>query len=229
MRERAHPAPRGYPEPPPFSEAELREQVIRCCQLLHHKGYLAANDGNVSVRLGGGHILITPSGSLKAFLRPEDLVVIDELGKVVSGSAPPSGEVAMHLTALRLRPDIQAVVHAHPPTCIALTLLRHPRLNGVLPEVILSVGQLTIVPYARPISRELGDALVGFVERHDALILERHGTLTVGKTVQDAYALVERLEHASQVLHTAHTIGRPIPLPEHEVRALEAIYERSRA
>jgi L-fuculose-phosphate aldolase len=210
-------------------EARLREEVVAYCALLHHKGYLAANDGNVSVRLGEGRALITPTGVHKGFLRPDELVVIDSRGKLLEGRSQPSGEVAMHVTALARRPDMNAVVHAHPPTCIAISLLRGLKLNGFLPEVILSVGSLTIVPYARPISEELGESLHGYVERHDALILERHGTLTVGKTVHDAYALVERLEHAAQVLHLAHLAGRPTPLPEDEQRALTEMYERSRS
>jgi len=211
------------------NEAELRRHVVDYCQLMHHKGYLAASDGNVSVRLGGGRILITPSGVHKGFLRPEDLLVIDEHGHVLEGDGRPSGEVAMHLTALRLRPDMQAVVHAHPPTCIAVSLLRHLRLNGILPEVILSVGSLQIVPYARPISADLAQSLEGYIEKHDALILERHGVLTVGRSVHQAYALVERLEHAAEVLRLAHAIGKPVPLSDSEVHALTEIYERSRS
>ncbi|MBI3184044.1 MAG: class II aldolase/adducin family protein [Myxococcales bacterium] len=209
-------------------ELDVKEQVVAYCQLLHQKGYLAATDGNVSVRLGPGRILITPTGVHKGFLRPEELIVIDDGGRVVEGRGAPSGEVAMHLTALRLRPDRPVVMHAHPPTCIALSLFKNLRLNGVLPEVILSVGRITVVPYARPISQALGESLVGFVEKGDALILERHGTLTLGRSVHDAYALVERLEHAAQVLHRAHLLGRPPLLPDHEARALEEMYERSR-
>lgn len=203
--------------------------MVAYCQLLHHKGFLAANDGNVSVRLGPGRILITPSGVHKGFLRPEELLVIDEQGRLLEGTGAPSGEVAMHLAALSLRSDRQVVMHAHPPTCIALSLFRNLRLNGVLPEVILSVGRITVVPYARPTSEALGEALRGYVEKNEALILERHGTLTLGRSVHEAYALVERLEHAALVLHRAHALGRPPALPEHEARALEEIHERSRA
>ncbi len=210
------------------SEAFLREDIVRYCRLLHQKGFLAANDGNVSARLSADRILITPTGVHKGFLSPEQLLIIDRAGRLVFGEGRPSGEVAMHLKALELRPDRTVVMHAHPPTCIALSLLRHARLNGVLPEVILSIGELVVVPYARPVSDALGQSLVGYVERHDALILERHGTLTLGRTVHEAYCLVERLEHSAKVLHLAHAIARPPPLPEPESRALLETYRRSR-
>lgn len=210
------------------SESDLRHEVIRFCQLLHQKNYLSANDGNVSVRMPGGRILVTPSGAFKAFLRSEDLVVVDERGQLISGKLKPSGEMAMHLQALKQRPEVNAVIHAHPPTAVALSLLRHQRVNGILPEVILSMGELAVVPYARPLSQELADSLTHYLDRHDAFILERHGTLAVGQTVAEAYGRTERIEHAAHVLWLAYSVGRPLPLPDHEARELTRIYERSR-
>ena len=209
-------------------ERDFRSDIVGFCRMLHDRNYLAANDGNVSARLSPGRILITPTGLHKGFLEPDQLVIVDESGKLISGQGRPSGELAMHLTALRERPDADVVVHAHPPTCIALSLIRHLKLNGLLPEVILSIGRLTIVPYARPVSEELGLAIAEHLHRNDALILERHGTLTLGKTVAEAYNRTERLEHAAHVLWLAHAVGHPVPLPEAEVRTLEALYERSR-
>ncbi len=194
--------------------------MVRFCRLLHQKGFLAANDGNVSVRLGEGRILVTPTGAAKAFLSEEELVVVDGEGRQLSGSGRPSGELPMHLEALRRRPDVEAVVHAHPPTCIALSLVRSPRLNDVLPEVILSLGRIEVVPYARPQTEELASALAGRIDVSDALILERHGTLSVGKSVADAYFGTERLEHAAQVLWMAHALGRPSGLPDAQLRDL---------
>jgi L-fuculose-phosphate aldolase len=212
-----------------MTEEKARAEVVRVCRMLHERGYLAANDGNVSVRLDAGQILVTPTGVHKGFLEAKDLLVVDASGRVVSGEGKPTGELAMHLAALRLRPDARCIVHSHPPTCIALSLIRHLRLDRVLPEVILSIGRLAVVPSARPISEDLGAALTGYVEKSDALILERHGTLTLGDTPAAAYALTERLEHAAHVLWLAHAIGRPVPLPEAEARALERMYERRRA
>ncbi|MHB8419506.1 MAG: class II aldolase/adducin family protein [Myxococcales bacterium] len=210
------------------TEAERRAQVIRFCGLLHDKGFLAANDGNVSVRLCRDRLLVTPSGTAKAFLTPEDLLVVDGEGRLLEGAGKPTSELAMHLEVLRRRPDVQAVVHAHPPTCIALTLVRHPRLDDVLPEVILGLGRIEVVPYARPQSEALARALSDRIAASDAVILERHGTLTVGRSVAEAYFLTERLEHAAHVLWLAHALGRPAALPEHEARELRRTHDRER-
>ena len=210
------------------SEAELRGDIVRFCKLLHEKGFLAANDGNVSARLEDGRILVTPTGVAKAFLDPDELAIVDEGGEWLEGRLPPTGELPMHLEILKRRPDIGVVVHAHPPTCIALSLTRNPRLNGVLPEVILSLGTIEIVPYARPQTEALARALAGRIDHSDAMILERHGTVTVGRSVAEAYFRTERLEHAAQVLWLAHALGRPSPLPDPEVRALLAAHADAR-
>jgi L-fuculose-phosphate aldolase len=213
----------------PEAEQRIRADIVHFCKLLHEKNYLAANDGNVSYRLCPHRVLITPSGVPKAFMTPGDLVVVSPQGAQLSGSGKPSGELAMHLAALHTRPDVVAVVHAHPPTCIAVTLIRHLRLNDVLPEVILSVGRLEVVPYARPLTDALANAVAERLEKADAVILERHGTVTLGKTVAEAYARTERLEHAAYVLWLAHAIGSPVPLAEQEARRLEDIYATARA
>ncbi len=209
------------------NEAELRTDVVRFCRLLHQKGYLAANDGNVSVRLGD-RFLITPSGAAKAFLATGDLLIVDAEGRVQEGWGRPTSELSMHLEAMRRWPRIQAIVHAHPPSCIALSLVRHPRLDDVLPEVMLSLGRIEVVPYARPQSEELARSVAQRFERSDALILERHGTVTAGRSLAEAYFLTERLEHAAHVLWLAHALGRPTPLPEPEARALRKAHADGR-
>lgn len=211
------------------SEAALRTEVVRTCRLLHQKNYLAANDGNVSVRLDAERVLVTPTGVYKAFIEPEDLVVVDLEGRQLSGRLAPTGELPMHLCALRNRPEVNAVVHAHPPTAIAISL--YPRLlaRDVLGEVILSIGRFEVVPYARPQTEDMARVLEPHVTRSDAMILERHGTLTLGRTLLDAYALTERLEHASLVLWRAHALGRPSALPEEEANALRRIHARTRS
>ncbi len=212
-----------------MSELSKRRAVVRFMKRLHAKNLLAANDGNISVRLDGQRLLVTPSGGHKAFLKAEELVEVDLSGRVLSGTRTPTGELAMHLEVLRRRPEIQAVVHAHPPTCIALSVVERQSLNGILPEVILSTGEVPIVPYARPVSQAMADALDPFIDDHDALILERHGTLALGRTLLDAYALTERMEHAAEVLYRAHAFGRIRLLPRSEERELKELYERNRA
>lgn len=212
-----------------MNEALHRGLVVDILKLLHGRGFLSANDGNVSVRLGKDRLLVTPTGVYKGFIAPDDLLVTDLDGRVLDGKGQPTGELPMHLVAMRLRPDIAAVVHAHPPTCIALSLAQGGTMGDYLPEVLLAVGEVPIVPYARPVSAAMGEALHGYIEHHDALILERHGTLTVGQTALDAYALTERLEHAATVLWKARTFGLLKRLPASEVRALKEIHARSRA
>ncbi len=217
---------------PADTEQALREEVVSFCRLLHQKNYLAAYDGNVSVRLGSGRpkdarVLVTPTAVHKGFLSADDLVVVDMAGRQLSGSRPPSGELPMHLMALRARPDVRAVIHAHPPSAIALSL--HPGVSfNVLPEVLLSVGEVPRVPYARAQTDELARAIEPHLQAHDAVVLERHGTLTVGRDLLEAYARTERVEHAAYILWMAHALGRPAPLPEAEVSALLELHANAR-
>ncbi len=212
----------------PTADRQAREEILRTCRMLHDKGYLAANDGNVSVRLCKRRVLVTPTGVAKAFLEPDDLIVVDMEGQQLSGAGTPSGELAMHLHALSVRPDAKAVVHAHPPICIALTLHRHLRLNDVLPEVILSLGRIEVVPYARPLTEALARAAAEALQGADGVLLARHGTVTVGRSLAHAYAATERLEHAAHVLWVAYTLGRPTALPDHEARRLHDMYAIAR-
>lgn len=211
----------------PSMERALREDVVRFCRMLHARGYLAANDGNVSTRLEGDRVLVTPSGVHKGFLEPDDLVVVDLEGRQLSGKGKPTGELALHLRAYAKRPTAKAVVHAHPPVAIAMSLTKK-RLDGVLPEVTLSIGSLQVVPYKRPLTDALAVAVADALGRADAVIMERHGTVAVGADLAEAYGKTERVEHAAQVLWSAYALGGVRPVPESEQRALMELYERSR-
>lgn len=208
-------------------EDVLREDIVRACRLLHQRGYLAANDGNVSARLGDDRLLVTPSGVHKGFLEPADLVIVDLQGRKLKGRGTPTGELALHLRALAARPDANAVVHAHPPVAIAMSMAGK-RLDGVLPEVTLSIGSLQVVPYARPLTDALAVAVARRLDRGDAVIMERHGTVAVGRDVLEAYGKTERVEHAAQVLWSAYALGKVKPVAAKEHRALVAMYEGSR-
>lgn len=208
-------------------EQALREDIVRYCQLLHQRGYLAANDGNVSARLDAQRVLVTPSGVHKGFLAPEDLVVVDLEGRKLSGKGEPTGELSLHLRALARRSEAMAVVHAHPPIAIAMSLTRK-KLDGILPEVTLSLGRLQVVPYERPLSDQLARAVAKALQGGDAVIMERHGTVAVGRTVSEAYGKTERVEHACQVLWSAYALGGARPLPPEEYRKLLEMYEASR-
>jgi L-fuculose-phosphate aldolase len=210
-----------------LSEDAARAQIIEVCRDLHARNLLAAADGNVSIRLAPDCILITPSGRVKARLQPADLAVIDADGRTLAGS--PSSEGIMHLEVYRRCPAATCVVHAHPPTAVAWTVAR-PELTQLpldcMSEVIIGVGAVPIVPYARPGTPALATQLAAYLPQNRVMVLARHGALSWGETPEEAYAGMERIEHAAHILHLAATLGGLTPLPADEVRALREIRAR---
>jgi len=208
------------------TEQAWRKEIVRVCRLLHEKGYVAATDGNVSVRLGKNRILSTPSGFSKGFLAPEQLIVTDLAGKRVPSYEPasralkPTSELPMHLEAYRQRPDIGAVVHAHPPICVALSIAGISLARCLLPEVVVTLGLIPTAEYATPSSAEGPGAIRDLIANHDALVIQRHGTLTVGQDPFDAYLKLEKMEHAAYVTLILRQLGQETPLPPAEVAKL---------
>jgi len=208
------------------TEQEWREEIIRVCRLMHEKGYVTATDGNVSVRLSEDRILSTPSGFSKGFLSPEQLVITDMEGKKISAHKPascdlkPTSELLMHLEAYRQRPDIGAVIHAHPPICVALSIAGISLAKCLLPEVVVTLGLIPTTEYATPSSAEGPQVIKDLIASHDALIIQRHGTLTVGKDPFDAYLKLEKMEYAAYVTLILHQLGRETLLPPAEVAKL---------
>jgi len=195
----------------------LRTDLVNICHVMYQKGFIASSEGNASVRLGPDRILITTRGVHKGFLRVEQLIETDLDGKAVSAKHAPSSEIALHLAAYREREDIAAVIHAHPTTAIACTLADISLADGTLPEVVTALGAIPTVPYVTPGTREAGEAICPFIRQFDALMLARHGSVTVGETLQEAYSKLEMLEHAAQILFRARLLGGGGPLPEAEV------------
>ena len=208
------------------TEQVWREEIVRVCHLLHEKGYVTATDGNVSVRLSKNRILSTPSGFSKGFLASEQLVVTDLVGRRIpvhepaSRSLEPTSELLMHLEAYRQRPDINAVIHAHPPICVALSIAGISLAKCLLPEVVVTLGLIPTAEYATPSSIEGPQAIRDLIANHDALIIQRHGTLTVGKDPLDAYLKLEKVEHLAHVTLVLRQLGRETPLPPTEVAKL---------
>jgi len=194
-------------------EAELRQELIRVCRKLEEKGLIAANDGNVSCRMGEDRLLITPSGTSKGELKPEDFLLVDLRGEVLGGSGKPSSELRMHLLVYQERAEIQAVVHAHPPLLTAFTLAGIPFMAEALPEVWLTIGPVPTAPYGTPTTQEVPDSIVPFLRNHQAILLERHGSLTLGKTLKEAYMRLEKLEHAAHTLLYARLLNSRAPTP----------------
>ena len=193
------------------------------------KGFIAAADGNISARLGPDRLLITPSGLSKGFLAADQLLRIDLDGVVAPShhlgarGLKPSSGTAMHLEAYRQRPDVQAVIHAHPPLAIALTVAGLPIDSDVLPEVIYSVGIIPTAPYVTPGTTDGPLAVRELVRKHDAVLLDHHGTLTVGSSLSEAYMRLERIEHSAAILLAARQVGELKRLPKEEFEKLCAL------
>ncbi|MFQ5500729.1 MAG: class II aldolase/adducin family protein [Phycisphaerae bacterium] len=207
-------------------EWQLRRDICDIGRRLHERGLVAGTDGNVSARLVGERILITPSGACLGLLQPDDLAIIDTTGTSLPTRAKPSSERWMHLMAYAQRPDITAAIHAHPPVTIALTVAGVAMPQCGLPEVILAFGQVPVTSYATPATEEGAAVIREPIKTYDALVLDRHGSLTVGKNVHDALFKLEKLEHGAHVMYLAHQLGGAKNLPPEEVAKLAALREQ---
>lgn len=207
-------------------ETELREAICEVGRRLHAKNLIAATDGNISIRLSEDRFLCTPSGVSKGNLQPDDLLVADAHGKKISGRGRVSTEIFTHLAAYEERNDISAVVHAHPPKAVALTLAGISMEEEVLPEVVYALGAIPTAPYATPGTPEGAEAIRDLIRRNDALLMDRHGALTVGPDVFAAYYTMEKLEHAAGIILDAMLLGGPRKLSDDE---LQRIYKARRA
>jgi L-fuculose-phosphate aldolase len=201
---------------------DIKEKIVEVCLRLHAKNMLASADGNVSFRLSNNEIFITPSGISKARMSRDEMCIIDINNNIIKGN--PSSERLMHLEVYKKCPEIKAVVHAHPPTAVAFTIAK-PELKeipaGAMSEVILACGSIPIVPYARPGSLDMGTKLHPFLEISRVMILARHGALSVGEDLEEAYLGMERLEHACEILFKASALGGITLLPDQEIQALK--------
>lgn len=204
---------------------ELRQDIILACRMMYQQKLVTATDGNISARLPDGNLLITPSGVSKGFVREDQLIIIDRKGNKLAGAPNlrASSEIQLHLVCYDLRDDIDAVVHAHPPTAVAFSIAGISLAQCVLPEVILTFGSIPTAEYGTPSTKELPDSIVNTIVTNDAIILERHGSVTVGTNVQDAYFKLEKMEHAAEITYRARMLGRVTPLPKNEVDRLMQI------
>jgi L-fuculose-phosphate aldolase len=208
------------------NEFQLRQEIVQVGRLMYDKGLIVSNDGNISARLNPGRLLITPSGLHKGFLEPGDILLIDEDGQRIGPGSinnrklKPTSELPLHLEAYRQRPDIDAVVHAHPPISIALSIAGIPMADCLLPEVIVSLGLIPTTEYATPASRESIRAIRDLITNHDALILQRHGSVTVGDTPMHAFMRLETVEQNARIAFMLAQLGVVNPLPPEEVAKL---------
>ncbi len=209
------------------TEANLRRALVEAGRLAYERGLIAANDGNLSVRLGSERILITPAGLCKGRLSPDDMLILNMDGEVVVPATDarlrPSSETPMHLEVYHRRPDVRAVIHAHPTFATALTVAGRSLPADVLPELVLSLGEVPVTEYATPGSNEDAIAIRDLIGNHEAILLRQHGSLTVGAHLEDALIALEHLEHAAQVIVLAEMLGQVTTLTPEAVKRLRAM------
>ena len=201
-------------------ERKLRDEIIRFSHLCYERHMLVAMDGNLSVKLSETEILCTKAGCHKGFLVDEDLVVIDRKGKKLRGAGSPTSEMAMHLACYDERPDISAVIHTHPPISVAFTIAGVSMARCVLPEVVLTLGTVPTVEYATTGTLTLADKIRPYVRDHDAILMDRHGAVCLGKSLLLAWCNLETMEHTALITKTARALGHVRELPADEAGTL---------
>jgi len=210
-----------------MSEAELRQKIVEAGRRLHARFFVASNDGNISARLNDREFLITPTTVNKGDMSPEQLLKIDAEGKVLSGALRPTSEMKMHLAVFRKRPDVQAIVHAHPPAATGFAACRI-RLDQdvILPEVVFGLGRIGFAEYGTPTTEDVPRAVEKEIPECEALLLANHGALTVGQDVLQAFYRMEVLEMYARVRLVTKILGEPKALSEAQVRELMQVREK---
>jgi L-fuculose-phosphate aldolase len=188
--------------------------------MLHERGFVAAMDGNLSVRLKTDRILVTPTCLSKGAMQPADMVVVDMNGERVSGRRNVTSEIGMHLLIYRLRPDVRAIVHAHPPTATGFAAAGVALNEPLVCEVVMDLGCIPLARYGTPGTSELTETLEPYVPDYDAILMSNHGVVTYGDTLEHAYMKMETVEHFAQIALVTHLLGRQQPLKEVEIEKL---------
>jgi L-fuculose-phosphate aldolase len=203
------------------SERELRRQLARFSKWMYRLGFAPGTSGNLSARLDHERILATPTGCSKYLLRPSDMVVADMKGKLLSGSRNITSEIGMHLAVYAARPDVQAVVHAHPPVATAFASCGMALDMPLCAELIMTLGKIPLAAYATTGTDEVGASLQPYVQDHDSILMANHGLVTYGKDLLDAFMKLETTEHFAQVCLAAHELGCPKLIEGDAIRKLQ--------
>jgi L-fuculose-phosphate aldolase len=210
-----------------MNESSLRQELARYSRRIWERGWVANHDGNLSARLSRGRLLCTPTGLSKAELKPEAMLVVDETGKLLSGSGRPFSELNLHLAYYQARPDAQAVLHAHPPTATGFGVAGIPLDKPFLPEAVVSLGQaIPTVPLSLP-GHEAAQSVAPYLEDHDALLLAGNGVITCGADLEQACLRLELVEHLARIALVAHQLGGITTLSAHYLPTLLAARTRA--
>ena len=205
------------------AEDQTRAEIVEIGRRLWQRGYVASNDGNISVRLDDRRLMTTPKNVSKGFMTPDMMVITDLGGRKLAGDRDPSSELKMHLQVYRDRPDANAVVHAHPPTATGFAVAGIPLDRAVLAEVVTTLGSIPIAEYATPSTDELPAACSKYLKAHDGLLLANHGALAIGPDLLTAYHRMETIEHFAKISLVTHTLGREHLLSREEVQRLQGL------
>ncbi len=210
------------------TELEIREEMCSIGQRLYRQNYIVGTDGNMSVRLPGNILLFTPSGVCKGYLLPEQILKTDIEGRTIAGQGRPSSEIQMHLMVYRHRPDIRAIVHAHPPFAVSLTIVKEDMEKVLIPEVVVHLGSIAVAPYQTPGTIALAESLCPFLEKSDAILLERHGIVTLAETLTQAYYKLECAEYAAKIACLVKQMGGANPISPSEIEILQKIRQKNK-
>jgi L-fuculose-phosphate aldolase len=202
------------------NENELRRKIVEIGRIAFEKGWVAANDGNISIRLDERRILATPTGVSKGMMKPDDLIIVGYDGKKIEGRLEGTSEIAMHIAIYEARPDINSVVHAHPPTATGFASAGVPLNRAILPEVVIGLGCIPTAAYGLPGTPALTETLIPLIPHYDAILLANHGAVAYGKDLMQAYFRMETVEHFARINLVAEMLGGAKPLPRAEVDKL---------
>jgi L-fuculose-phosphate aldolase len=208
------------------SERQHRLAIVQFGRQLHASGFVAATDGNLSVRLDEHRLLVTPTCMSKGMMRPADMVIVDMKGNRIAGKRRVSSEIGMHLLIYGMRPDVGGIVHAHPPTATGFAASGFELSSPLVCEVVVGLGSIPLARYGTPGTEELTQALEPLIPGHDAILMANHGVVTFGSTLENAFMKMETVEHFAKIALVAHQLGHEQPLGEEEVEKLVAVRDR---
>lgn len=208
------------------SEDQHRQEICVAGRWIHARHFVAATDGNISVRLDPSRVLTTPTAIGKGMMAPDDLVITDMKGNRLSGRRAASSELAMHLLIYRRRPDVHAICHAHPPIATGYAAAGVPLNKAILSELVLSLGCIPVAPYATPGTPELSEVMDPLVQGYDAILMANHGVVTYGPDLLTAFFRMETVEHFAQVSLVTELLGKQTLLSSSDVEKLLAVRAR---
>lgn len=204
-----------------INDRKLKEEICEIGRRVYNKGFAAANDGNISIRVGENEVLCSPTMICKGFMTPDDICAVDMQGNQIAGKRKRTSEILLHLEIMRNRPDVKACVHCHPPHATAFAVAREPIPQCILPEIEVFMGEVPLAPYETPGGQKFAETVTPFLKSTNTIILTNHGTVSFGKTLEEAYWKTEILDAYCRILILTKQLGKDVSyLNERESREL---------